>query len=138
MRSGEPERALAMFERRASILESALGPGEPQVARAKIDVAWASIRNGDRTGAHNLWRENERLVLERLPSAGLGVARDVYNLACLAALVGDQTRAIELLRRALDAGFAHEVILSDPDLDSLRDRPELAEMIAEVGERLGG
>lgn len=47
-----------------------------------------------------------------------------YNVACLYALEGEKTRAIECLENAVKAGFAHrEWVEKDPDLDSLRDDP---------------
>ncbi len=47
-----------------------------------------------------------------------------YNVACLHALEGDSTRAIQCLEAAVKAGFAHrDWVERDPDLDSLRDDP---------------
>jgi adenylate cyclase len=47
-----------------------------------------------------------------------------YNVACLHALEGDPTRAIQCLEAAVKAGFAHrDWVEKDPDLDSLRDDP---------------
>jgi tetratricopeptide (TPR) repeat protein len=47
-----------------------------------------------------------------------------YNIACLFALEGDSTRAIESLQAAVNAGFAHkDWVDKDPDLDSLRGDP---------------
>jgi cyclic pyranopterin phosphate synthase len=44
--------------------------------------------------------------------------------ACLFALEGDATRAIQSLESALKAGFAHkDWVEKDPDLDSLREDP---------------
>ncbi|OGD19739.1 MAG: hypothetical protein A2W03_13455 [Candidatus Aminicenantes bacterium RBG_16_63_16] len=47
-----------------------------------------------------------------------------YNVACLFALEGEKTRAIQSLEAAVRAGFAHrDWVAKDPDLDSLRDDP---------------
>jgi TolB-like protein/Tfp pilus assembly protein PilF/predicted Ser/Thr protein kinase len=47
-----------------------------------------------------------------------------YNVACLFALEGEASKAIERLQAAVDAGFAHKHwVEKDPDLDSLRDDP---------------
>jgi non-specific serine/threonine protein kinase len=47
-----------------------------------------------------------------------------YNVACLFALEGEHTRAIQCLEAAVKAGFAHkDWVEKDPDLDSLRNDP---------------
>jgi serine/threonine protein kinase/Tfp pilus assembly protein PilF len=47
-----------------------------------------------------------------------------YNVACLFALEGEKTRAIQSLEAAVRAGFAHrDWVEKDPDLDSLRHDP---------------
>jgi len=52
-----------------------------------------------------------------------------YNVACLFALEGDQTRAISCLQKAVEAGFAHrDWVMNDPDLESLRDSPEFTSL----------
>jgi len=93
---------------------------------------------GDVARARGLWRENVHIVLERRSSKDRGVDRECYNLACLAALVGEQARAMELLRRAVDAGFANEIIVTDHDLDTLRGDAGFEDMLAEVREPLAG
>lgn len=62
----------------------------------------------------------------RLASMPAPSALDLYNAACSAALAGQAPEALALLRRALDAGFdGYELLLErDPDLASLRSRPE--------------
>ncbi|HEU4884905.1 MAG TPA: hypothetical protein VFT45_21785 [Longimicrobium sp.] len=73
----------------------------------------------------------------RLTSMTTPSALDLYNAACSAALAGQPARALELLRRALDAGFAEFDLLleRDTDLASLRALPEWGAIAATARER---
>jgi hypothetical protein len=64
------------------------------------------------------------------------VGRDLYNLACLDALEGNEETALERLREAIDTGWATTRILDDPDLDSLRGDPRFEAVVADVKGRL--
>ena len=64
----------------------------------------------------------------------------LYNAACALALLSRSTgddgpipRSLDLLRRALEAGFDPSIARADPDLDSLRVRPEFGRMLAGRG-----
>ncbi|HEX8204259.1 MAG TPA: protein kinase [Isosphaeraceae bacterium] len=68
--------------------------------------------------------------------------RRLYNAACCLALLdrsgavpGRADRAIDLLRRALDAGLDPSPLANDPDLDALRGSPRFAELIAPAAGR---
>ena len=53
-----------------------------------------------------------------------------YNLACYRALSGRRDEALELLRRALPRDESLRVhARTDPDLESLRERPEYRELV---------
>lgn len=53
-----------------------------------------------------------------------------YNLACLRALAGESDLALAALAEALDRGFADRALLAeDPDLASLRSRPEFQQLL---------
>lgn len=53
-----------------------------------------------------------------------------YNLACSQALLGHVTEALLALRHALSAGFRDlETLVADPDLESIRLRPEFVQML---------
>lgn len=57
-----------------------------------------------------------------------------YNLACSLALTACPEEALVQLRTAVELGYADVGHLEhDPDLDSLRDRPGYAEIIAQIG-----
>ncbi|WP_165074521.1 serine/threonine-protein kinase [Paludisphaera rhizosphaerae] len=51
-------------------------------------------------------------------------ANGLYNASCALALLGEHARALELLGRAVASGFPPDHAASDPDMASLRDRPE--------------
>jgi tetratricopeptide (TPR) repeat protein len=63
--------------------------------------------------------------------------RRLYNSACALAVFADAAndarfaeRAVELLERALKAGFSVQEALQDPDLRTIRSRPDFARVIA--------
>jgi hypothetical protein len=58
-----------------------------------------------------------------------------YNLACARARLDRGEPAVEALAKALDLGFARtELLATDTDLDSLRDRDDFKAMLASVTE----
>jgi predicted esterase len=53
-----------------------------------------------------------------------------YNLACMRARLGREENALEALKRALDTGFNRsELLATDEDLDSLRDRDDFKRLV---------
>jgi hypothetical protein len=57
----------------------------------------------------------------------------LYNLACAQALDGNIKRALGNLRRAVEKGFSdRNRLLSDTDLDALRNTPEFREILDKV------
>lgn len=57
----------------------------------------------------------------------------IYNLACCYALLGDDVLAAKYLKRAGKAGFSDiELLGRDPDFDLVREKPAVAEAIAEI------
>jgi Zn-dependent protease len=60
-------------------------------------------------------------------------AQTAFEIACAAARTGDNDRAMEWLRRAIDDGFQAGALLDgEPDLAPLRIRPEWSEVRARV------
>jgi serine/threonine protein kinase/Flp pilus assembly protein TadD len=56
-----------------------------------------------------------------------------YNVACLYAQVDQREKAIDLLKRAVELGFAHkDWIEHDPDLDPIRDNPRFREILSNM------
>ncbi len=88
----------------------------PDDARAFTIGAVSLCRLGERQAGIE-WAE--RAVAIDPDDAGIK-----YNVACLFALEGEHTKAIQCLEAAVKAGFAHkEWVEKDPDLDSLRNDP---------------
>lgn len=88
----------------------------PDDARAFTMGAVALCRLGERAAGLQ-WAEKAQAIDPTDP----GIR---YNVACLFALEGEATRAIESLDAAVKAGFAHKNwVDKDPDLDSIRDDP---------------
>lgn len=57
------------------------------------------------------------------------VQNGLYNIACCYSLAGDQDKAVEFLRRAVDAGYSNiDWMLRDDDLAALRGDGRLAEI----------
>jgi len=97
------------------------------------------VRNGDaievlrvlgellsKKGLHARSLEIDRRLVERLPDDFL--AR--YNLACSLAMAGRPEEAVNSLSKAILLGYddlAH--IDVDPDLDTLRERPDFRELL---------
>jgi tetratricopeptide (TPR) repeat protein len=97
------------------------------------------VRNGDaievlrvlgellsKKGLHARALEIDRRLVERLPDDFL--AR--YNLACSLAMAGRPEEAVNSLSKAILLGYddlAH--IDVDPDLDTLRERPDFRELL---------
>jgi tetratricopeptide (TPR) repeat protein len=70
--------------------------------------------------------------LEKIPTA-----QRLYNAACALAVYAETAhdprtleRSIQLLERAFRAGFSTRIATADPDLKTLRSRPEFARLIA--------
>lgn len=55
-----------------------------------------------------------------------------FNLAVIWVLAGDRSKAIGLLRRAIDGGFASRADLENPGLAELRGDPRFESIVAEV------
>ena len=58
---------------------------------------------------------------------------NLYNLACANARDGNIRMALDSLRKAVESGFSDKaLILRDTDLDTIRDRPEFQEILANI------
>jgi hypothetical protein len=56
-----------------------------------------------------------------------------YNLACARARLGKAPSAVEALEQALDRGFSNpELLQTDRDLDSLRQRDDFRALLESV------
>ena len=94
-----------------------------------VDVLRVLGELASRKGLHERALELDLRLVERVP--GDSLAR--YNLACSQALAGQADAAIESLGTAFRLGYddvAHMVV--DPDLASLRGRPEFRALLRRV------
>jgi len=77
-------------------------------------------------GLHARALEIDRRLVERLPSDFL--AR--YNLACSLAMAGRPEEAVKSLSKAILLGYDDLTHIDvDPDLDTLRERPDFRELL---------
>jgi hypothetical protein len=61
----------------------------------------------------------------------------LYNVACIYSTSGEVDEAINLLERAIAAGFGHwKWIENDSDFDPLRNNPRYEAMMAKATQRL--
>ena len=67
--------------------------------------------------------------------AGVREGTSLYNAACARALANQRPEALDLLQRALDAGFDDPAHLrEDDDLDSLRTEPRFRQLVKDAEE----
>jgi serine/threonine protein kinase/Tfp pilus assembly protein PilF len=112
---GDKEAALTAYRLALRAVEKHVKLN-PDDARAFTIGAVALCRLGERQSGLE-WAE--RAIAIDPNDAGIQ-----YNVACLFALEGERTRALQSLEAAVRAGFAHrDWVEKDPDLDSIRDDP---------------
>ena len=76
-----------------------------------------------------------QVVLAQAIRMNPGHSTNLYNMACVQALLGDAKRAIEYLEYACLAGYTDFIHLErDPDLDSLRNLPGYKAFLARKAE----
>ena len=67
--------------------------------------------------------------------AGVREGTSLYNAACARALASQKAEALDLLQRALDAGFDDpDHLREDDDLDGLRDEPRFRQLVKDAEE----
>jgi len=104
---GEPETAIAAFERALSILERRLGKNHPDVATALNNLALIHYSRGNYDGAEPLYRRSLMIDEQTLGIDHPGVATDLNNLALLYKKQGDLESAEPLLKRAMEIKEKH-------------------------------
>ena len=134
---GEADRGLATLERARALAERSFGTDHGETARVieGFGYHYYGLQDFDAALRHF---ELAREIREQVFGAGhLALGWNSYDRACILALKGDRTAAIESLREALAVGWATDRIFSDGDLDSLRGDPAFEALAEEVRGRLG-
>lgn len=85
----------------------------------------------------DLGRKQEAIdFMERVIANDTTNVGNYYNGACFYSKLGDNEKAIEMLRKSLDLGFANfNHISEDPDLDAIRNLPEFISLVNEYREK---
>lgn len=98
-------------------------------ARGLADEALALVAQGN-------WRDAEATLVQAI-EVGPAIPADHYNLACVRARLGKPDEAMDSLERAAGVGFSDFALIArDPDLDSLRELPRFARLVARKDEYL--
>ncbi len=118
LESGRYEEAAKAFEP-----ECRARPRQPLLARWAISLYRAG-------------QASEASIAAQKAASLPETASGQYNLACFSAVRGDREKAMTYLQRAVALGFANEIVTKDPDLESLRGRPEFEAIVAEVNRRI--
>lgn len=94
----------------------------PDDSRARIYYAIGLARLGRTPEA----KEEAARAADMSPDDALML----YNVACFYGVIEEKAAAIDMLKRAITAGFHYyEWIKRDPDLDSIRNEPEYIELV---------
>lgn len=129
----ESWKFLGMALLRSSHAEEAIPPLMNAVRLLPHDSK-AHLELGTALGQENRW--DEAVVhLRTAVTIEPGDATGWYNLACALASLGDHAEALSALRKAIEHGFRDvNAMQADPDLESLRPRPEFAELLESMME----
>jgi len=119
--------------------------GQREKANATYDKAIAlaykelavNPRNSDTMGSLALYHAKKGMpaealnFIQRARSINKEDVRLVYTAAVVEALANHPDNALGLLREAFQRGYSVQEASSDPELDSLRSRPEFEKLLAE-------
>ena len=99
--------------------------GSPRNGRGLYDVGRELLRYADYDGAAR--------AFVAAAEAGVREGTSLYNAACARALSSRNDEALDLLRRALDAGFDDpDHLREDDDLDGLRSDPRFGQLLKDA------
>lgn len=127
-----------------ALLGTAAGRADTAIATRPAASSPSEPSEADRVRAEALAQQSVDLLMKKKPDvlaaeAKLRQAIAIlpekavfhYNLACILAMRGQTDQALNSLERATECGFTDFSILeSDPDLDSLRGEPRLAQILS--------
>jgi tetratricopeptide (TPR) repeat protein len=133
-RLSEGKKAQRLFATAAAQFRKALGV-DPDFGEAMVQLAntLLTLAASKRGAAHTALEEEAAALLER--SAGLEQAPGSYNIACIYGRMGDLDNVVLWIRKAHRLGDipSCDHILHDPDFELVRDAPQFAAIIKEIG-----
>jgi serine/threonine-protein kinase len=126
---GEPQAALAAYERSQAILEERLAADDlDHRTHSALGLTYAGLGRSDDAVRHGLRAvELYPVSKDALEAPGL-----IIDLALIYTMVGDEEAALEELERVLSIQsiFSASWLEADPLWDPLRDNPEFADLLA--------
>ncbi|MCZ6499297.1 MAG: FlgO family outer membrane protein, partial [Gammaproteobacteria bacterium] len=104
-----------------------------------VNRAHLMLRAGNSESAEDMLAKSREHITKRLSQNLLYPAGDLHVLAAIDAIQGNQERALNWLRQAIDAGWTRVWFTEqDPNFASLLDDPEFQEIMTETKGRLDG
>jgi tetratricopeptide (TPR) repeat protein len=132
--SGEYDGAIATLEPLAGP-DRTLPPGTGPVGQhARHALAWAWLQTGEPGQAMALLERIDENRTQQLAEGEFVAGSDwLADFALNTLMLGDESRAIELFERAVDAGWRdYYLMIHDPRWDALREHPQVADLLARV------
>lgn len=128
---GKLEEARKVFEQ-VEPMFTTLARNNPRDRGIWYRLGWSRRIIGNEVEAQIAW-SNARDIL--IPSDGPGGgAEDLYDLACMKALMGDKEGSLASLERSIRAGWSRAgTALHDEDFESIRDDPRFKHLIGQIG-----
>ena len=103
----------------------------PKMARIHFSLGYAQLYAGD--------EESAARSFEKTAQMGYRPGTSLYNLACAQARMGQKDKALDSLKKSLDAGFSnYGQLRNDSDLDNLHGDPRFRELVRSVRKHEGG
>jgi serine/threonine protein kinase len=141
-RSGDPLRAIGELRAARDLYEDSLRelPEHPRLRRYLADSATEVLAAEQQAHSSDRLPEDLARAERALVSLASPTPVDLYNLACVDALMGAREgsgdlreKAVGTLRRAIAAGYKNVgLVRSDPDLDSIRSHPVYQSLILDM------
>ncbi len=123
---GAPAEVIAEADRKALELLEAHIQLNPDDARALYLCGSSVVKTGD--------KERGLRMARKALAIDPGEPAILYNVACTYATADEKDEAIDLLGRAIDAGFGYRAWLEhDSDFDELRDDPRFQALVERLG-----
>jgi TolB-like protein/tetratricopeptide (TPR) repeat protein len=130
LRIGQREEALEHYREALAIVEQQLSKGSEQAVTAFVEGRPLLILRATYAAKAEECETAVPLAFElrrKIPET----AGDLHDLALAFALCGELEGALEALGKAIELGFAAELIVLEDEFESLRGLPEFAELVGE-------